>query len=137
MANPLLHNGLPPFTLHANAVFSGNGSNDRLPLPNFRSDYGRSRFWIIEVSLIVAGSLAFCSAVPPAAGAGLGRSIDMIFASLAFLKAFRPALRQQIRARYVAPVKVRFGSVSTSELRTKRDAPGPRRAVLHTSSNPI
>ena len=84
MANPLLHNGLPPFTLHANAVFPGNGSNDRLPLPNFRSADGRSRFWIIEVGLIVAGSLAFCSAVPPAAGAGLGRSIDMIFASRVF-----------------------------------------------------
>ena len=53
----------------------------------FASIYGRSIFWALGVTLIVGGGFAFYSAVPPVVAAGLGGSIEVVFAFLVFLKA--------------------------------------------------
>jgi len=58
----------------------------------FASIYGRSIFWAIGVSLIVAGNFAFFLAIPPAVAAGLGGLIEVLFAFFVFLKASRPAV---------------------------------------------
>ena len=58
----------------------------------FASIYGRTIFWTLGVSLIVAANLVFFSAVPPAVVAGLGGLIEVLFAFLVFSKASKPAV---------------------------------------------
>ncbi len=53
----------------------------------FASVFGRSIFWALGVSLIVAANLAFFAAVPPFVAAGLGGLIEILFAFLVFSKA--------------------------------------------------
>ena len=57
----------------------------------FASIYGRWLYWALGVSLIVAGNLAFFSAVSLAVAAGLGGSIEILFAFLVFSRASKPA----------------------------------------------
>ena len=57
----------------------------------FASVYGRSIYWIMGASLIVAGVAVLCSATAPAAAAGLGGLIEMGFALAVFAKAPSPA----------------------------------------------
>lgn len=57
----------------------------------FASMYGRSIFWVIGVSLLVAGNLAFFLAMPATAASGLGGLIEVLFALFVFLRASRPA----------------------------------------------
>lgn len=58
----------------------------------FASIYGRSIFWLLGVSLIVAANLSFFSAAPPVVAAGLGGLIEILFAFFVFSKASRPAV---------------------------------------------
>ena len=58
----------------------------------FASVFGRVIFWMLGVSLLVAASLAYFSAVPPAVAAGLGGLIEVLFAFLVFSKASRPTV---------------------------------------------
>lgn len=60
----------------------------------FASIYGRSIFWAMGVSLIVAGNFVFFSAIPPVGAAGLGGLIEVLFAFFVFLKAYKPAVQQ-------------------------------------------
>lgn len=53
----------------------------------FASIYARSIFWVLGVSLILAANLAFFAALAPAIAAGLGGSIEVLFAFLVFSKA--------------------------------------------------
>ena len=57
----------------------------------FASVFGRSVFWTLGMSLIVAANLAFFSAVPPAIAAALGGLIELLFAFFVFSKASKPA----------------------------------------------
>jgi hypothetical protein len=57
----------------------------------FASMYGRSIFWVMGVSLIVAGNLVFFAAITPVVAAGLGGLIEVVFAFLVFSKASKPA----------------------------------------------
>ena len=58
----------------------------------FASVFGRSIFWTLGLSLIVAANLAFFLAVPLAVAAGLGGLIEVLFAFLVFSKASKPAV---------------------------------------------
>lgn len=53
----------------------------------FASIYGRSIFWTMGASLIVAGNVVFFSAIPPAAAAGIGGLIEVAFAFFVFSSA--------------------------------------------------
>jgi hypothetical protein len=53
----------------------------------FASLYGRSIYWLIGVSLILAANLVFFLALMPVAAAGLGGLIELLFAVLVFSKA--------------------------------------------------
>jgi hypothetical protein len=57
----------------------------------FASVYGRAIFWAFGVSLIIAAYLAFSLALTPALAAGLGGSIELLFAYLVFSGASKPA----------------------------------------------
>lgn len=57
----------------------------------FASVFGRTIFWVLGASLIVAASLTFFLMVSPAVAAGLGGLIEILFAFLVFSKASRPA----------------------------------------------
>ncbi|PRC94667.1 DUF7010 family protein [Solimicrobium silvestre] len=56
----------------------------------FASIYGRSIFWVMGVSLIVAGNFVFFAAIPPVVAAGLGGLIEVLFAVFVFLKVSKP-----------------------------------------------
>ncbi|MFZ6843537.1 DUF7010 family protein [Undibacterium sp. RuTC16W] len=58
----------------------------------FASIYGRSIFWVMGVSLIVAANLVLFLAITPVVAAGLGGLIEMLFAVLVFSKASKPAV---------------------------------------------
>jgi hypothetical protein len=58
----------------------------------FASIFGRPLFWILGLSLIVAANLALFSSIPPAAAAGLGGLIEVLFAFWVFSKASKPAV---------------------------------------------
>jgi hypothetical protein len=58
----------------------------------FASMFGRSIFWVMGVSLIVAANLVFFSAVTPVVAAGLGGLIEVLFAFVVFSKASKPAV---------------------------------------------
>lgn len=58
----------------------------------FASMFGRVFFWIMGVSLILAGCLVFYSATPPVFAAGLGGLIEIVFAFLLFSIASKPAV---------------------------------------------
>ena len=58
----------------------------------FASMYGRSIFWVLGLTLIVAGGVAFYFAIRPAIVAAVGGSIELVFAVLVFSKAATPAL---------------------------------------------
>ncbi|MQA19524.1 DUF7010 family protein [Rugamonas rivuli] len=58
----------------------------------FASVYGRSIFWVMGGSLIVAGVVAFFSALSPGVAAGIGGLIEVLFAVFVFLKASKPAV---------------------------------------------
>jgi len=58
----------------------------------FASVFGRSIFWVLGGTLIVAGYLAFFYAVSPTIAAGLGGLIEVLFALLVFSKASRSAV---------------------------------------------
>jgi hypothetical protein len=58
----------------------------------FASIFGRPIFWILGLSLIVAANLAFFSAIPLTAAAGLGGLIEVLFAFWVFSKASKPAV---------------------------------------------
>lgn len=60
----------------------------------FASMYGRSIFWAMGVSLIVAGGVVFFAATPPAVAAGMGGLIEVLFAVFMFYSAFKPAVQQ-------------------------------------------
>ncbi len=53
----------------------------------FASMYGRSIFWMMGVSLIIAGNLVFFLAITPLVAAGIGGLIEVLFAFLVFAKA--------------------------------------------------
>ena len=53
----------------------------------FASVYGKSIFWILGASLILAGTLSLFVAITPAISVGLGGLIEMVFASFIFSKA--------------------------------------------------
>ena len=57
----------------------------------FASVYGRPIYWVMGASLIVAGFAALFCAMPPTAAAGLGGSIEVLFAVAVFSRASRPA----------------------------------------------
>lgn len=57
----------------------------------FASLYGRSIFWMLGASLIVAAILAFFSAAAPVVAAGLGGLIEVLFAFFVFSKAAKSA----------------------------------------------
>ncbi len=63
----------------------------------FASMFGRSIFWVMGVSLILAGFLAFYTALTPVVAAGLGGLIEVVFAFLVFAKASKPAVLNDIR----------------------------------------
>lgn len=48
---------------------------------------GRPIFWAFGVSLIVAANLALFSEVPPALAAGIGGTVEVLFAFLVFSSA--------------------------------------------------
>jgi len=52
----------------------------------FASIYGRSIFWVMGAGLIAAGNVVFFLAIPPAAAAGLGGAIEIVFSAWVFLK---------------------------------------------------
>lgn len=56
----------------------------------FASIYGRSMFWVLGLSLIVAANLVLFLAFPPAVAAGLGGVIEILFAYLVFSSALKP-----------------------------------------------
>ena len=58
----------------------------------FASMYGRSIFWVMGVSLIVAANLVFFAALTPVVAAGLGGLIEIGFAFIVFSKASKPAV---------------------------------------------
>jgi len=58
----------------------------------FASVFGRSIFWGLGATLIVAANLAFFLALSPTVAAGLGGLIEILFAFLVFSKASRPAV---------------------------------------------
>ena len=58
----------------------------------FASIYGRSIFWAMGVTLIVAANLVFFSAVTPVIAAGLGGLIEVLFAFFVFSKASKSAV---------------------------------------------
>lgn len=58
----------------------------------FASIYGRSIFWAMGVSLIVAANLVFFSAVTPVVAAGIGGFIEILFAFLVFSKDSKSAV---------------------------------------------
>ena len=60
----------------------------------FASMFGRAIFWVMGMSLIVAGNVALFAALPPAVAAAIGGLIEVLFACLVFLKASRPAVLQ-------------------------------------------
>ena len=60
----------------------------------FASMFGRSIFWVIGVSLIVAGNVALFAAVPPVMAAAIGGLIEVLFAFVVFSKASRAAVLQ-------------------------------------------
>jgi hypothetical protein len=53
----------------------------------FASVYGKSIFWVMGISLIAAGCVAFFAAVTPLFAAGLGGLIEVLFAVLVFSNA--------------------------------------------------
>ena len=59
----------------------------------FASIYGRSIFWVMGVSLIVAANLVFFAAVTPVLAAGLGGLIEVLFAFLVFSKASKSNIK--------------------------------------------
>lgn len=58
----------------------------------FASMYGRSIFWVMGVSLIVAANLVLFLAITPVVAAGLGGLIEVLFAFLVFSKASKSAV---------------------------------------------
>ena len=60
----------------------------------FASMFGRAIFWVMGVSLIVAGNVALFAAVPPVMAAAIGGLIEVLFAGVVFSKAARPAVLQ-------------------------------------------
>lgn len=60
----------------------------------FASMFGRSIFWVMGVSLIVAGNVALFAAIPPVVAAAVGGLIEVLFAGVVFSKAARPAIVQ-------------------------------------------
>ena len=60
----------------------------------FASIYGRPIFWVMGVSLIVAGNLVLFAAVTPVLAAGLGGLIEILFAFFVFSKASKPDVLQ-------------------------------------------
>ena len=63
----------------------------------FASMYGRSIYWVMGVSLILAANLVFFAAVTPVVAAGIGGLIEVLFAFLVFAKAAKPAVSHDIR----------------------------------------
>ncbi|MDY7539686.1 hypothetical protein QN372_08100 [Undibacterium sp. RTI2.1] len=59
----------------------------------FASIYGRSIFWVIGVSLIVAANLVLFAAVTPVLAAGLGGLVEVLFAFLVFSKASKSNIK--------------------------------------------
>lgn len=59
----------------------------------FASIYGRSIFWVMGVSLIVAANLVLFAAVTPVIAAGLGGLIEVLFAFLVFSKASKSNIK--------------------------------------------
>jgi hypothetical protein len=57
----------------------------------FASLYGRSIYWLIGVSLILAANLTFFLALTPVVAAGLGGLIELLFSVLVFSKASKLA----------------------------------------------
>jgi hypothetical protein len=57
----------------------------------FASLYGRSIYWLIGVSLILAANLFFFLALTPVVAAGLGGLIELLFSVLVFSKASKLA----------------------------------------------
>lgn len=57
----------------------------------FASVFGRVMFWVMGASLIAAGYLAFLWTLPPAVAAGLGGLIEIVFAAVLALQAFKAA----------------------------------------------
>jgi hypothetical protein len=58
----------------------------------FASVFGRVIFWVIGMSLVMAGYLAFFWVAPPAVAAGVGGLIELTFAALVFLNASKRAV---------------------------------------------
>jgi hypothetical protein len=58
----------------------------------FASIYGRSIFWVMGLSLIVAGAFVFGAAIPPTLAAGIGGMIEVLFAVFVYLKADKPGI---------------------------------------------
>lgn len=59
----------------------------------FASMYGRSIFWVMGVSLIVAANLVLFAAVTPVLAAGLSGLIEVLFAFLVFSKASKSNIK--------------------------------------------
>jgi hypothetical protein len=59
----------------------------------FATMFGRLFFWIMGVSLIVAGYLTLFAAVQPVVAAGIGGMIEVLFALFLFSSASKPVLQ--------------------------------------------
>lgn len=57
----------------------------------FASMFGKSIFWVMGASLIAAGNVALFATIPPVFAAGLGGSIEVVFALIVFSTASKPA----------------------------------------------
>ena len=58
----------------------------------FATVFGKSIFWGLGATLLVAASLAYFLQLSPSIAAGLGALVEILFAFLAFSKATKPAV---------------------------------------------
>ena len=59
----------------------------------FATVFGRSVFWVLGLSLMVAANLAFFLSAPPTSAAAVCGGIEVLFALFVFYKAHKPALQ--------------------------------------------